>query len=156
MKKKFLTSTLTLIFSIFSFSAEVPKNNERITKQNLWETIKSLNIQHPEIVFAQALLETGEFTSKLFKTHNNLFGMKIPKQRETLAINYKSNKGYAKFNHWTISVEDYALFQNYIFKKKKLEQAEYFKYLDKRYAEDKKYVIKLKKIINQNKYIFNS
>ena len=41
--------------------------------------MKELNIKYPHIVYAQSLIETGHFDSKIFKENNNLFGMKTSK-----------------------------------------------------------------------------
>jgi flagellum-specific peptidoglycan hydrolase FlgJ len=59
-------------------------------------------------VFAQAAFETGNFTSDIFKENNNLFGMKLPRVRQTLATG--ENRGHATFNSITDSIKDFALF----------------------------------------------
>lgn len=104
-----------------------PKLNER----TLMSELKKNNIKHPNIVLAQAKLETGNFTSKVSKTHNNLFGLR------------KGNK-YRSFSHWTESVKAY---KNLI-QDNRYTGGNYYAYLRKiKYAEDKSYINKLKEIV---------
>ena len=108
--------------------------------------VSSLNLKHPDIVIAQAIHETGYFTSNIFKENNNLFGMKKAYQRPTTCIDV--NRGHAVYSNWKNSVIDYALWQskygNYSNKN------DYFKYLNTCYAEDKNYIKNLKLIIKEN------
>ena len=78
--------------SKFFFISEDPL--KPLSKENLWVEIKECNIKFPEIVFAQALLESGELKSTVTKLNNNLFGMKYPYKRNTTAVGVR--KGYAK------------------------------------------------------------
>jgi len=149
MKKLFLTIILTFVL-LSSFT----KPSEDLTKQKLWEEIKSLNIEHAEIVFAQAILESGHFQSKVFRLNNNLFGMRLPKKRETTALG--KNLGYAKYTNWIDSVKDYALFQQFVMRKKTYNKTEYLSYLDRVYCQSKGYSAKLKKIIKDHKNILEA
>lgn len=115
------------------------------SEENLMIVIKRMGIRFPEIVLAQARLETGHFTSKSFVRHNNLFGMKLAKSRLTVATG--ESLGHAKYDHWTYSVMDYALFQS-TFARKIRTRSGYLKYLRCNYAEDGSYVDKIVKIIN--------
>lgn len=116
------------------------------SEKELKKYIKHLNLKHPDIVYAQAVLETGNFKSKLFVNNNNLFGFKEPKVRSNTARG--SVNGYAYYSSWRQSVIDYALYQSsYI---RKLNREAYFDYLDKNYAEDPNYSKKLKEIIKRN------
>lgn len=90
---------------------------------------------YPNVVYSQACLETGHFKSRLFIENNNLFGMKIPKQRATLNI---GDLEFAKFNNWKECVLDYAIWQAKYCSKFKTED-EYLNYLQKVYAENKLY-----------------
>ena len=74
--------------------------------------------------------------------------MKPAKLRPT--TNKGENKGHAVFDTWRDCVNDYALFQAAYLNEIK-SQDEYFQYLEQNYAEDPKYVDKLKKIIEKNK-----
>ena len=102
------------------------------------DLIKALNyydVKHPEIVYAQAVLETGHFRSKICKNYNNLFGL------------YNSRtKNYYKFNHWTESIIAYLNYIQYKYK----PPNDYYKFLtDIGYAEDPEYINKLKRIVSR-------
>ena len=108
--------------------------------------MKDLNIKFPHIVYAQAVVETGRFSSDIFLLNNNLFGMKRARIRCNLARG--TQRGHAYYEHWSESVIDYALYQNaYLYNMDTEEQ--YFAYLSKHYAEDPNYVNKLKKCISE-------
>lgn len=110
--------------------------------------LKDLNIKFPHIVYAQAVLESTDFTSNIFKQNNNCFGMKVATARQT------TNKGeqydHAVFETWKDCIIDYALYQARYLPNIKTE-AQYFEYLQQSYAEDTSYVNKLKSLIkNKN------
>lgn len=71
-----------------------PIKNLTLNETNLKAEIVKNEIPCPNIVLAQAKLETGNFTSIICKQHNNLFGI-------------KTKNGYKKYNHWNESVADY-------------------------------------------------
>lgn len=149
--------SLSLCFTLSSGNVIAPSKPQieqlPISAENLWKEIKALDLRYPEFVFAQALLESGTFTSRLFRVHNNLFGMKVPKYRESVAIG-QSKSGYAKYAHWTESVKDYALFQEYVVTKRGYDtKTEYIQYLDRLYSESTGYVRKLNGIITRYKFI---
>lgn len=141
MKKLFL-SILLFLSVLFSFATE-------INRYKVYSVIKSLEIQFPEIVLAQAILESGNFKSKIAKNGHNIFGMKMPKKRKTIASGVY--KGYAKYCCWEESVYDYKLWQK---SKKFRSKNEYLKYLAKVYCKTPNYISKLKKIIKQNENRF--
>lgn len=114
------------------------------SEENLRAVIKKYGIRFPDIVMAQAKLETGNFTSNIFIKNNNLFGMKLAKSRLTVATGERY--GHARYDHWTYSVMDYALFQS-TYAHKIRTKDKYFLYLQRNYAECKTYVNKLNKII---------
>jgi hypothetical protein len=121
------------------------KENE-FSPERLKEYILELNIRFPHIVYAQAQLETCNFTSHIFKVNNNLFGMREAKRRPT--TNKGTENGHAYFDNWKESVVDYAFYQAaYLFKLK--SEDEYWDYLGQNYAEDPNYVNKLKNIIEK-------
>jgi hypothetical protein len=80
------------------------------SKENLEKEINKQGIKYPDIVMAQAKIESGHFTSAIFKENNNLFGMKLPAQRKTTAIG--KNRGHAKYETWQDSVKDYKIWQD--------------------------------------------
>lgn len=80
------------------------------SQQSLQQEIVKQGIKYPDIALAQAKIESGHFTSPIFKENNNLFGMKLPGQRQTTAIG--KNRGHAKYKSWQDSVKDYKLWQD--------------------------------------------
>ena len=42
--------------------------------KDLYFILESLNVKHPDIVYAQAILETGNFTSEYYKKYHNMMG----------------------------------------------------------------------------------
>lgn len=63
------------------------------------------------IMMAQFALETGWFKSRIFTDGNNICGMKLPRKRSTTATG--EIYGYASYNHWTCSVDDFILYLSY-------------------------------------------
>jgi len=117
------------------------------TKDRLIVEIGYMNFKHPEIVYAQAILETGNFTSVIFKENNNMFGMKLPRTRATKAID--ENRGHARFENWEDSLDDYAMYYNAYLKN--LNEEKYYQFLEKFYAEDPNYVRKVRKLAEKFK-----
>ena len=158
MKKILFLVLISLIMVLPSGNANVKGINHstQITYQDLYQEILDNDIRFPEIVFAQAVLETGHFTSELFLTGNNLFGMKVPKKRKTYSLSNMKN-GYAVFEDWTYSVKDYLLWQDYVLKNKKISSdKEYLKLLNRIYAKNKNYSKLLKSVVSRFQYLFNS
>jgi flagellum-specific peptidoglycan hydrolase FlgJ len=138
-----------------SFTTINKTESVSITHELLYEQITEKNIKFPEVVFAQAVLESGHFKAPIFTTKNNLFGMKVPKKRETTAIN-KGKKGYAKYHSWDSSIDDYLLWQEFTLKNKsQLTKSQYLSLLGKIYAKDKKYISSLKRVISEHKSILD-
>lgn len=104
-------------------------------EDGLLEALDYYGVKHPEIVYAQAILETGHFRSIVCKEYNNLFGL------------YNSRtKSYYRFDHWSESVVAYLDFIQYRYK----PPNDYYRFLsDIGYAEDPEYINKLKRIVNQ-------
>ena len=100
------------------------------------EACKYYEIQYPEIVTAQSILETGHYKSKVYLQYNNLFGLYNSKKRD-----------YYSFNHWTESVKAYYDLVQYRYK-----EGDYYAWLSKiGYAEDPNYIAKVKSV--QKRYI---
>lgn len=137
---------------------EMNKSDE-INDSILLAYINELNMMFPEIVLAQAIEETGHYTSSAFNNNKNLFGMKEAKQRATTGMSAdkineidngifdRKNSKYAHYKDWRKSVIDYALWQMKYCGKMKTEN-EYYVYLGKVYAENPGYVWNLKRIVN--------
>ena len=75
-----------------SLKSELPE----LTIPNLYAEIIQNRIQYPKIVLAQAILETGWFTSPVCRNRHNLFGLTDPRTGK-----------YFVFGHWTESVRAY-------------------------------------------------
>lgn len=103
-------------------------------KEGLDDALYYYGIQHKDIVYAQAILETGHFESNVCKNYNNLFGL------------YNSRlKDYYRFNHWVESVIAYTKYIQYRYK----PPEDYYKFLERiGYAEDPLYIDKLKRIVS--------
>lgn len=124
---------------------EADKEN-KFTESKLKEYVLELNIKFPHIVLAQARIETGHFKSKIFKENKNLFGMKEAKQRPT--TNQGTENDHAYYKNWHESVVDYALYQAKYLSNIKTEN-EYLEYLRQNYAEDPKYVDKIRVLLKK-------
>lgn len=121
------------------------KANE-FSEEKFVAKIKELNIKHPHIALAQAYLESGMFTSKMFKENNNMFGMKEARSRINLAQGTQYNHAY--FESWEDCLLDYAYYRATYTSKLKTEQ-QFYTYLGNYYAEDPNYVSKLKNMVNR-------
>lgn len=102
-------------------------NLDTFSEANLNCMMQNLEIQCPNVVMAQAKLETGNFKSYFFKVSNNLFG-------------FRNYNGYKRYNNWIASVQDYAKWQDKYYK-----GGNYYEFLKHMgYAEDTLYIQKLK------------
>ncbi len=104
--------------------------SQSFSRERFCDYLEECEIKHSDIVYRQACHETGWFTSKAFREHNNLFGFMIKGE-------------YIHFAHWKECVRYYALYQ-----KNRLQPKEnYYKFLVRiGYAEDSLYCQKLRKI----------
>ena len=104
-------------------------------EEGIDEALIYYGIEHPTIVKAQAILETGNFTSDLCLKNNNLFGLYDSK-----------NKRYYSYNHWWESIEAYKK----LVQRKYNNSKYYYRFLeDIKYAKDKEYINKLKEIAEE-------
>lgn len=115
------------------------------TPEKFYASINESGIKFPKVVMAQAILESGNFKSELFKQNSNPFGMMRPRQRPTTSIDKEQ---YAKYEHWKHSILDYWIWQHSYAKTIKNEE-EYLNLLQSIYAEDKNYTKKLKRIMRR-------
>lgn len=152
---KLRTILFASLLMLTSFTTIKETESVSLTHELLYEQINQKNIKFPDIVFAQAVLESGHFKAPLFINKNNLFGMRIPKKRETTAVN-KGKKGYALYENWDSSIDDYLLWQEFTLKNRgNLTRSQYFALLGKVYASDKRYVTSLKRVISEHQEILN-
>ncbi|MEA2065630.1 MAG: glucosaminidase domain-containing protein [Thermotogota bacterium] len=70
--------------------------------------IEGIKTGTAQIITSQAALETGNFTSTVFKENNNLFGMRYPTERPTTATGEK--RGYAFYESIGDCVQDFVLY----------------------------------------------
>lgn len=106
-------------------------NLDTFSEKNLLKMINLLEIQHPDIVLAQAKLETGNFTAPRFKKYNALFGFQT------------SDTNIMKYSTWKESVIAYKSWQM----KRLKEREDYYSFLKRiKYAADTNYIPKLKRI----------
>lgn len=141
---------VVLSMGLFAFlaleSRACPSTNEDFSKENLVKEMKAVGIRHIDIAVAQAMLESANFTSRLFRLNNNMFGMQLATKRETTALGKK--RGYAYYSCWRCSVHDYGLRQKAIFKRHpKMNRTQYLAHIRRWYAEDPNYMAKLYKRI---------
>ena len=100
---------------------------DTFSEANLIIELFDNQIKEPNIVLAQAKLETGNFKSYLFKKSNNLFG-------------FRDFNGYKAYKTWKHSVLAYKNWQD-----KKYKGGDYYLFLERiKYAEDTLYCNKLK------------
>jgi hypothetical protein len=143
--KKMVIMLLLLLMVTGELKNGVVLNNHQFnlfSKENLARLIYTLKIAHPDIVMAQAIIESGNFKSKIFKENNNLFGMKMPEYRKTTAIG--TNRGHAVYRNWRESVIDYALWQG---KRARYTTTNQYLRRLRSYAADPNYITKIKKRI---------
>lgn len=102
-------------------------------QEGLMEALEYYGVKHPQIVYAQAVLETGHFKSDLCLNDNNLFGL------------YNSKKHrYHTFDHWKDCIIAYKEMIQYKYK----DGDDYLNFLKEiGYAEDSEYICKLKELI---------
>jgi hypothetical protein len=115
------------------------------TRENIYKYIVACGIKHPDIVYRQALLESG-FCSNIYRRANNLFGMRVARSRPTTAKGEYS--GFARYDNWMESVQDYALYQA-AYMRKARTRAQYFNALDDSYCVGHGYSTKLRSLSDE-------
>ena len=111
-------------------------------EKGLKEALRYYGVKHPDIVYAQAVLETSYFKSSLCNNSNNLFGL----------YNSKKKKYYT-FNHWKDCIVAYKEMVQYKYKGDTNKPPnDYYKFLsDIGYAKYPHYIKKLKRIVNDKR-----
>lgn len=101
-----------------------------LTKKNLKAELIRQNIPHHQIVLAQAIHETGNFTSRACKVQNNLFGL-------------RKGNSYRSYSNYRECVKDYKRLIS-----KRYKGGDYYDFIRRiGYAEDPEYINKLKKYV---------
>ena len=134
---------LIIILTIFLCTSSNIRNNQADvvipefltaktpTKELVYDCAVYYGLQHPEIIVAQSILETGYYKSRGCVEHNNLFGLYDSK-----------NKKYFRFASWQESILAYKNKVQY-----KYNSGDYYHFLERiRYAEDPEYIEKVKQI----------
>ena len=115
------------------------------TYEAIFDYIFQMRIDHPTIVMAQCIEESGHFKSELFIKGHNCLGMKVPGSRPTHAVGVYL--GHARFKNWHDCIADYAIWQSIY--ARNLTETEYYALLDRIYAEKQGYSTRLKNIIKK-------
>ena len=112
---------------------EVDVLSLELNKDNFFRVCTYYNVQFDSIVYRQAVLESGNFTSYLCRQHNNFLGL------------YNSAAhDYYKFDHWSECIRGYRDLVQYKYSAEKYGN-DYYNFLKKLpYAEDSLYIQKLK------------
>lgn len=82
-------------------------------KADLYKYMKKAKIKFPELVWAQAMLESQWMSSPVFDRSDNLFGMKKSGWRPNLQV-HKKGDPYSHFRSVKHCVLDYRLHQAYV------------------------------------------
>ena len=120
-------------------------HGEPFSEKALINLLKDCNIKYPHIVLAQAKIESGNYTSNIFKKNHNLFGMRKAHHRITSAQSEQNT--YAYYRDWVDCVYDYAMYQSEVMCNITSEE-QYFNKLGAKYAQDSSYVHTLKNAIS--------
>lgn len=158
LKYRVIVVVLFLSVSLLSFIAAKKPDKEYIKteitikeqdyKKTVFEMIDELPFKYKDIVRSQAVLESGNFKSLVFKQNLNAFGMRQAMQRLSTATG--SNLNHATYKTLEDCVIDRLLYETKYLHG--LSREQYFQYLDRLYAESgNNYSKTLKQIIKKNK-----
>lgn len=107
-----------------------------LTKENFFTVCRILEIKHPDVVYAQARLESGNFTSSHYRNRNNFLGIYDSKR-----------KRYMSFDHWTDCLVAYRDKVQYRYKRNS-DREDYLRWLvETGYAQDPNYISKVRKML---------
>jgi hypothetical protein len=123
--------------------------NNSFSKRNFYEYLKRINIKFPELVFAQAMKESG-FKSTIWKDNHNPFGMKEATKRPNKQNGVQH--GHANYDTWKDACIDYAFYQSYVGLSKVKTKDDYLQclkemnYFDTEHPGNESYLSDLKNI----------
>ncbi len=104
------------------------------------------------LIYAQSSVETGNFTSAIYKENHNLFGMREAKTRDNTAIG--TNRAHAKYKSDIDSIKDFFLRQKY-FNLKYTTREKYYNFLESsNYAEAKNYTKVIEQVYKRINFIY--
>lgn len=99
--------------------------------------LDTMNIPHADMVYAQAIIESGNFTAKNARESNNYFGM------------LQSNGSLIHFDHW---IESIVYYKNHFSKRYTNPNEDYAEFLYRiNYFPDRSYIQILKKVTNESR-----
>jgi len=132
---------------------EIIFRKSSLTTQLLYEALLFNGIQNPEIVVKQAIVETGNFKSKIYRETNNPFGMHLASSRKSITTEFVYGDYYdgqfhkmAKFNCWYDAVIDFKYWQTF-WLDNILTERQYYTFLDTLpYAANPNYISMVKSI----------
>lgn len=111
---------------------------------------QGFSVYYADVLYAQALHESGHFTSNIYQNTNNCFGMKQPKVRPTTSLGGWTGTNGVKWANYTdvsSSIEDRILWDGYNkikFPETPEEVKQYMQNVQsKGYAEDPQYISKV-------------
>ena len=121
--------------------------NDAFSISNLKKYLKQINAPHPHVIYAIGKQESG-YCSYLFKSHNNLFGMMRPNVRTNKSI--QQGQKWAKFHHWTHSVDDFIMWSHWTTNGKihNYNEQQFLRHIDNSYANHNGYSSVIKKHFN--------
>ena len=109
-------------------------NVNELNDSVLYLALVHYEVKYPKAVLAQAKLESGNYTSKHYRTKNNFLGLYDSRRKE-----------YFKFNHWSDCISAYKDLVEY----KLREGEDYYKFLKRiGYASSPNYIDLVKEIEN--------
>jgi hypothetical protein len=120
---------LLMLYVIFRRTKSPSRSVEEVFRGTEYENLVPF-------IIAQAKHETGNFTSNLFRNHNNMFGMKVPVKRKSFR-NGETESGFSTFESTTDSARDFLEYLRSVNFPKNVDSFQYVAALkNRRYFED--------------------
>ncbi len=139
MRKKLAFALIALVLPMLSIGQSDYHSTTRPTKEMFYGFCIDNSVLYPEVVWAQARLESGNFKTKSYTNTNNCLGIYDSKRHR-----------YASFDHWTDCVIAYRDRVQYRYTGSTANAEEYLSWLiEIGYAEDKNYLSKIRTIMRK-------
>lgn len=114
---------------------------QKPTRQEFLAVCDSLGVKHPNVVWAQARLESGNFGSTTYMKKHNCLGIYDSKRKQ-----------YASFKNWQDCIKAYRDRVQYRFKRTDATDEEYLYWLSQiGYSREKTYTSKVRQIMWEGK-----
>lgn len=120
---------------------------KEINDSILYDYLTTINVWYPDILLAQAKIESASYSSNVFNKTNNLYGMKSVNSRFHCQTGLYN--GYGCYDSWKLSVIDRVLWDLFVFDSIKPSREIYLKTL-RNYAEAQNYIYTIQNVINSN------